>query len=142
MREIFGDNSMRLLLLTAVVSLTIAGHARAEFVVKTAQPERAAPAVAQTVTTSDAAVPSTDSAAQPIKPRFKMAYGFGSNVPLAFACRQIVPRAVKVTYGPGADGAALVSWKGGDTWNHVLRDAVQPLGLHLVMTTMAVEIRR
>ncbi|MBN9563409.1 MAG: hypothetical protein J0H14_22190 [Alphaproteobacteria bacterium] len=63
-------------------------------------------------------------------------------MPLAFACRQIVPNAVKITYGPGADRAALVNWKGGDTWNHVLRDAVQPLGLHLVMTTMEVEIRR
>ena len=71
-----------------------------------------------------------------------MAFGFGKSVPLAFACRQIVPNAVKITYGPGADQAALVNWKGGDTWNHVLRDAVQPLGLHLIMTTMAVEIRR
>jgi hypothetical protein len=71
-----------------------------------------------------------------------MAYGFGKSVPLAFACRQIVPYAVKITYGPGADQAVLVDWKGGDTWNHVLRDAVEPLGLHLVMTTMAVEIRR
>lgn len=71
-----------------------------------------------------------------------MAYGFGNNVPLAFACRQIVPGAVHITYGPGADPQTPVSWKGGDTWNHVLRDAVSPLGLHLVMTTMAVEIRR
>jgi hypothetical protein len=71
-----------------------------------------------------------------------MAYGFGYRVPLAFACRQIVPDAVKITYGAGADRTALVNWKGGDTWNHVLRDAVQPLGLHLLMTTMAVEIRK
>lgn len=74
--------------------------------------------------------------------RWKMAYGFGSAVPLAFACRQIVPPAVKVTYGPGASPAVLVTWKGGDTWNHVLRDAVAPVGLHLVMTRMAVDIRK
>ena len=71
-----------------------------------------------------------------------MAYGFGNNVPLAFACRQIVPPAVKVTYGPGVNPAAPVTWRGGDTWNHVLRDTVTPLGLHLQMTYMAVEIEK
>jgi hypothetical protein len=71
-----------------------------------------------------------------------MAYGFGDQVQLGFVCRQVVPAAVKVTYGPGADPHVLVDWKGGDTWNHVLRDAVQPLGLRLVMTHMAVEIRK
>jgi hypothetical protein len=71
-----------------------------------------------------------------------MAYGFGNNVPLAFACRQIVPPAVKVTYGPDVNPAATVTWKGGDTWNHVLRDTVTPLGFHLQMTYMAVEIEK
>jgi hypothetical protein len=123
----------------------MAGHARAEFVVKTAQPARVSDAAPQPGPIAPAE-PNTESQAEaqptPDKPRFKTAYGFGKSVPLAFACRQIVPNAVKITYGPGADRAALVNWKGGDTWNHVLRDAVQPLGLHLVMTTMEVEIRR
>lgn len=73
---------------------------------------------------------------------WKMAYGFGNQVPLGFACRQIVPPAVKVTYGPGAGPGMLVTWKGGNAWNHVLYDAVAPLGLRLVMTHMAVEIRK
>jgi len=136
---------MQRLLVTTLVSLTLATHAHAEFVVKTPQPARVsdpapqpqAPAAAETSAGGQEEPPP-----QPTKPRFKMAYGFGKGVPLAFACRQIVPSAVRITYGPGADQAALVNWKGGDTWNHVLRDAVQPLGLHLVMTTMAVEIRR
>jgi len=136
---------MRHLVLTTLVSLTMAGHARAEFVVKTAQPARVSDAVPQPAPITPAE-PNAGSQAEaqpkPDKPRFKMAFGFGKSVPLAFACRQIVPNAVKITYGPGADQAALVDWKGGDTWNHVLRDAVQPLGLHLVMTTMEVEIRR
>ena len=136
---------MRHLVLTTLVSLTMAGHARAEFVVKTAQPARVSDAVPQPGPIAPAE-PNTESQAEaqpkPDKPQFKMAFGFGKSVPLAFACRQIVPNAVKITYGPGADQAALVNWKGGDTWNHVLRDAVQPLGLHLVMTTMDVEIRR
>ena len=136
---------MRHLILTTLVSLTMAGHARAEFVVKTAQPGRVSDAVPQPGPITPAE-PNTESQAEahpkPDKLRFKTVFGFGKSVPLAFACRQIVPNAVKITYGPGADQAALVDWKGGDTWNHVLRDAVQPLGLHLVMTTMAVEIRR
>ena len=80
-----------------------------------------------------------DSSAPPVV-RWKLANGFGNQVPLSFACRQIVPPAVRVTYGPGASPDMLVNWKGGDIWNHVLRDAVKPLGLHLVMTYMAVEI--
>jgi len=73
---------------------------------------------------------------------WKVANGFGNQVPLGFACRQIVPPAVHVTYGPGASPDMLVSWKGGNTWNRVLYDAVAPLGLRLVMTHMAVEIRK
>jgi hypothetical protein len=136
---------MRHLVLSTFVSLTMAGQAPAEFVVKTAQPALVSDPVPQP---TPIARSETDTGNQaeakptPDKPRFKMAYGFGKSVPLAFACRQIVPSAVRITYGPGADQAVLVDWKGGDTWNHVLRDAVQPLGLHLVMTTMAVEIRR
>lgn len=72
---------------------------------------------------------------------WKMAYGFGNKIPLSFACKQIVPPAVKVTYGPGADPGTLVTWKGGRGWNQVLLAAVKPLGLKLVMTHMAVEIR-
>ncbi len=79
---------------------------------------------------------------RPVPPAFKTAEGFGNQVPLSFAVRQIVPKAVKVTYGPGADPASLVDWKGGQAWNSVLLDAVRPLGLRLAMTYMAVEIRR
>lgn len=84
------------------------------------------------------ATPGADDSSQPV--HWKMAYGFGNKIPLAFACRQIVPPAVKVTYGAGVDPATLVTWKGGDTWNHVLRDTVKPLGLRLQMTYMAVAI--
>lgn len=139
---------MRRLILAMVACCGAASLAHAEFLVRTAQP----PPVATLTDPMPAAMPppnpaddhGSDSEPAPAAksaPRFKMAYGFGNGVPLAFACRQIVPRAVHITYGPGADPRAPVSWKGGDTWNHVLFDAVKPLGLHLLMTTMAVEIR-
>ena len=57
--------------------------------------------------------------------------GFGDEVPLAFACRQILPASIKVAYGPGTDPGMIVSWKGGDTWPRVLAAAIKPLGLHL-----------
>jgi hypothetical protein len=74
--------------------------------------------------------------------RWRIARGFGNNVPLGFACRQIVPPAVRVTFGPGASPSTLVTWEGGKGWNQVLREAVKPVGLRLVMTYMAVEIRK
>ena len=136
---------MRHLILTTLVSLITAEHARAEFVLITAQPTRVADAMPQLSPSAPAKLnfqSQAKTAPNSEKPRFKMAFGFGKSVPLAFACRQIVPRAVKIIYGPGADQTTLVDWKGGDTWNRVLHNAVQPLGLHLVMITMAVEIRR
>jgi hypothetical protein len=57
------------------------------------------------------------------------ARGFGSQIPLEFAVRQIVPAKIKVIYGSGADHNALVDWQGGKRWTLVLRDAVRPLGL-------------
>ncbi len=117
---------MRAILVGALALAAVTGGASADFVVTGAPPPSRVPE------------PPPPSAV----PRFRMAYGFGDHVPLDFACRQIVPRAIRVRYGPGANPHAVVSWKGGDTWNHVLRDAVKPLGLHLVMTTMAVEIRK
>ena len=124
--------------------------ARADFVVE--DPPAAAPASAP-APAPIAMAPIVDPGdSQPTTPakhddgpaaiHWKMAYGFGNQVPLGFACRQIVPPAVKVTYGPGATPGMVVTWKGGKTWNHVLYDAVAPLGLRLVMTYMAVEIRK
>jgi len=66
--------------------------------------------------------------------------GFGEQIPLAFACRQIVPSFVKVSYGPGANPAMIVTWKGGDTWPHVLAAAIKPLGLHIQFSGSTVTI--
>jgi hypothetical protein len=139
-----------LALLILVIKATVA---HSDFVVKTTPPPgapRSTTSAPPTAATSDAPtqtdIPPADSPPDPTPapapPRFKMAYGFGNRIPLGFACRQVVPRAVKVVYGPGANPQQIVSWKGGDTWNHVLRDAVKPLGLHLVMSTMVLEIRQ
>ena len=71
-----------------------------------------------------------------------IAHGFGNDVPLGFAARQIVPGRVKVTFGPGVDEAALVDWRGGRSWIDTLQAAVRPLGMRVVVRWMAVSIIR
>ena len=71
----------------------------------------------------------------PLRPRFLVAHGFGRQVPLSFAIRQIVPHTTVVRFGPGVDPAAPVTWSGGRPWNRVLAAAVRPLRLR--MTTVA-----
>ena len=61
--------------------------------------------------------------------RTAVASGFGHEVPLRFAVRQLLPRNWRVRYGQGVDPDRLVSWEGGRPWDFVLRDAVKPLGL-------------
>ena len=61
--------------------------------------------------------------------RTTVASGFGHEVPLRFALRQLLPKNWRVRYGQGVDPDQLVSWEGGRPWDFVLRDAVKPLGL-------------
>ena len=120
-----------LMILMALGTITLNPAARADFVITSMPP---------TSGSITEAVP--DNSPDPVPTRFKLAFGFGKRIPLSFAVRQIVPGAVKVTYGPGADPDALVDWRGGQGWNRVLFDAVKPLGLRLVMSDLVVEIRK
>ena len=82
-------------------------------------------------------------ARRPVTSRgFPVAHGFGQQIPLAFATRQIVPAQAKVTFGPEVDQAALVDWTGGRPWVEALRAAVRPLGLRVSVRWMAVSITR
>jgi len=63
------------------------------------------------------------------KARAVVASGFGHEVPLRFAVRQLLPKNWRVRYGQGVDPDRLVNWEGGRPWDFVLRDAVKPLGL-------------
>jgi len=121
------------MILTVLSASALGATARADFVITSMPPAPVPPPIVQT---------NPDDSADTASTRFKLAYGFGEAIPLSFAVRQIVPPAVKVTYGPGADPNALVDWKGVRAWNRVLLEAVKPLGLRLVMTHMAVEIRK
>lgn len=74
------------------------------------------------------------------KPKPTPARGFGNQIPLSFAIRQIVPATVKVRFAREADRDALVDWRGGRAWTSVLRDAVRPLGLRAVVRERVVSI--
>jgi hypothetical protein len=124
---------MHMIMVLVIVAATIlAAAAHADFVIISAPSAAATPFTSETPPTAVGSSPH----------RLKIAHGFGNQIPLSFAVRQIVPRAVKVTYGRGADPNAFVDWKGGQSWTLVLADAVRSLGLRLVFTHGAVEIRR
>lgn len=68
--------------------------------------------------------------------------GFGSDLAVETAIRQIVPPDVEVSWGAGVDRNAKVSWQGGKPWPQVLADALAPAGLEVGVGYGIVEIRR
>lgn len=81
----------------------------------------------------------------PMKPpqvilRPVLAKGFGDDVPLAFAIRQIVPATVKVEYGSSVDREVRVSWVGGKPWRQVLHTTLSPLGIHAAQSGSTLKI--
>jgi len=66
--------------------------------------------------------------------------GFGDQVPLTFAVRQIVPAHFQVAYADAVNKDAPVDWKGGKPWRATLADAVRPLGLVVTVSGSKVRI--
>ena len=66
--------------------------------------------------------------------------GFGDQVPLSFAVRQIVPHHFQVAYADAVQQDAPVDWKGGEPWRATLADAVRPLGLIVTVSGPKVTI--
>jgi hypothetical protein len=64
--------------------------------------------------------------------------GFGKEVPLAFAVRQIVPNDYLVRFEAGIDQTAKVSWSGSDEWQNVLGGVTTPRGLSFRLDGQAV----
>ena len=67
--------------------------------------------------------------------------GFGDQVPLSFAIRQIVPARFQVAFGETVDSDTPVDWKGGKPWRATLSDAVRPLGLTVSVVGRTVKIQ-
>lgn len=60
---------------------------------------------------------------------YEMAVGFGKNLPLVTALRQVVPADYTYIVDDSIPMSATVSWDGGRPWNEVLNDMVTPLNL-------------
>ncbi len=114
---------MRLLSIVTLLAMgCVSGMARAEFSLQ-ATPSSPLPRPAS------GPPPAGHPQAPSEKTRTAVASGFGHEVPLRFAVRQLLPRNWRVRYGQGVDPDRPVSWEGGRPWDFVLRDAVKPLGL-------------
>ena len=55
--------------------------------------------------------------------------GFGKQVPLVIALREVVPASYQFAYADGINLGTLVNWKGGRPWPEVMTNVVTPLGL-------------
>ena len=74
--------------------------------------------------------------------RYNIARGFGNQVPVGFAVRQIVPAPFRVAMQMDLDPAITVSWTGGRPWNQVLWSALHARGLHMTVVRDVVTIRK
>jgi hypothetical protein len=94
---------------------------------------------------------STDAAALAIRPHKPQTHvlrgpqdhplqGFGHQIPLTFAVRQIVPTYFKVAFAEAVRKDAAVDWKGGHSWRETLAEAVRPLGLVIIVSGPKVTI--
>lgn len=70
------------------------------------------------------------------------AKGFGEQISLRFAARQIVPSDVALAIADNVDTTTNVSWQGGRPWNQVLLDVLKPLNLRLTITSNTALISR
>jgi hypothetical protein len=77
----------------------------------------------------------------PVHANAAIAVGFGRDVPLEFAVRQVAPRWVRVSYGESVDRQVRISWRGGRPWTQVLGRVLTPLGLHMTMSGHTLWIR-
>ena len=72
---------------------------------------------------------------------YALAYGFGKEMPLALALRQIVPASYAFSFDPAVNIGTRVSWQGGEAWNVVLKKALMDKYLTAVVYDDMVFVR-
>lgn len=73
---------------------------------------------------------------------YETVVGFGSDIPLALAMRQIVPAEYSYSFGDSVNPGLRISWNGGRPWNEVLADALTPHDMHAVINEKSVWVRQ
>lgn len=66
--------------------------------------------------------------------------GFGKEIPLAIALRDIVPSQYAFSFSPREIAGTKISWRGGKPWQDVLKDALTAHDLDLVMNQNSILI--
>lgn len=73
-------------------------------------------------------------ASAPVAPAAKVIDGFGKQVPLVIAMRQILPSEYGFAHREGVDLGQLIDWQGGRPWPQVLSDALAPIGVKAIIS--------
>lgn len=73
---------------------------------------------------------------------YQIADGFGADLPLVMALRQIVPPQYGFSFDAGVNVSQQVSWQGGKPWDVVLQETVAPHGLTATIRGNVVSITR
>ncbi|MBU6235866.1 MAG: TcpQ domain-containing protein [Alphaproteobacteria bacterium] len=73
---------------------------------------------------------------------YSVAEGFGRDLPLVMAIRQIVPSSYGFVFDDGIDVNSHVSWQGGKPWDIVLQETLSPLNLGATIRGNVVTIAR
>jgi hypothetical protein len=120
-----------------VAPLLVCAPAQAEFLMLS-------PPDASATQDSETPAPHPKLKRRPLKPHISAPEpalsGFGDQVPLSFAVRQIVPANFQVAYADTVQKDAPVNWKGGEPWRATLASAVRPLGLVVTISGPKVTI--
>ena len=72
---------------------------------------------------------------------FNEVEGFGNDIPLALALRQIAPGDYKLSFD-GVSPGASVSWSGGRGWDEILKDVMVDLGAQATIDDETISIAR
>ncbi|PCI55392.1 MAG: hypothetical protein COB36_07145 [Alphaproteobacteria bacterium] len=72
---------------------------------------------------------------------FDVIEGFGNDMPLALALRQIVPAQYAFSFGKDVNPGASISWTGGQPWNSVLNTALAPLNITFTLNDKKLLLR-
>jgi hypothetical protein len=85
-------------------------------------------------------MPQAAPAPVPAETGFATVSGFGTDMPLVLAMRQIVPPAYAYSFDPSANPGVRVSWEGGRPWDRVLDEALAPYGMKAIIAGKAVRV--
>lgn len=77
---------------------------------------------------------------QPAPSTYAVIQGFGSDIPLALALRQIVPPQYGYVFDPDINQGTKISWNGDKPWDEVLNHALKPAGYTATVSETSVHI--